>query len=201
MVDDGDIIRAGVLWDNVRTGQIANVFTLRVGTGGGSEPDDDVRDALAEYFVTLYEESGLINAMANDNIHNMVTVYNITQSTPLVPLPRNSALDGSEIADRLPSGVAMLIIGRTNISHKVAKKYLPPFTKAAWNDTGWVSAANTYGLAFANSWASEVGITGTTFTFRGVAGSGAASNFSDIVQAQVQPDEAYQRRRKRGRGA
>jgi len=200
-INDQDILRVASVWDNSISGQVVNQFHIKVSIAVPPASEAAVGIAVGAWLEELYDGTDQVTAMHESNVHSEVFMFNVTQNAPLVPLSGIAALDGEGGGEIWSTGTAALVIGRTGISHKVGKKYLPPFNTGVLL-SGLINPANLAIMQdWANFWAAEYNYASSGISLQAVIANQAETVFSPIVAAQAVPTPAYQRRRKRGRGA
>lgn len=192
----GDKLKASVVWRMDGADEQVNVYHLRFTQFPDPVTDDMVRIAIGNYFEDLYSE--VLGDVVNNLVHNRVELWNETTNSPELPLPAISALNGQDSGVKLPYGTSMLIFGRTGVSRRIGRKFLPTYSTGAVTDGFWSSGAQTRAADFASKWAApyeddnNVGIRAIVFK--------NDASWSDILQGVVQPNPCYQRRRRAGRG-
>lgn len=200
-VNDQDIVRASVVWTHNIYGAMVNTYHLRVDVAVPPADDALVGDAIAAYMEELYDVTGVTSQMHAGNIHSDIQLFNVTQSAPMVPLGAFVVLNGGSSSQPLSAGTAALILARTAVPRKVGKKYLPVFSVGPLLNGVWDSGSMAQMNDFADFWEAPFAYLLTGITLQAVVANAAETVFTPIVAANPTPDPAYQRRRKRGRGA
>lgn len=194
----GDIIRLSCVFTDSVGGQQVNVFHLQINTVGSGGPTgfmEDVQDWVNGLYTQIQGE------ISNNVTGTRLEFVNITTPAVYGPVMFSPSFTGGASTTPLPTGVTMLVIGRTGVSRVIARKYLPKMAEAAYDGVHWTSGAQADGLDFANgAWSgSGVGSNGWAFTSGVYQASGGA--FYEVEDVAVEPIPAYQRRRKEGRGS
>lgn len=200
-VNDQDVLRVGVVWDDTVSGQVVNQYHIRVSVAVPPADDALVGDAIAQFLEEAYNDTALVSAMSNALTHVDVKLFNLTQNAPIPPLGSFAVLDGAGSAEQMPTGVAALVLLRTAVPRKVGKKYLPPFVVAAVDDGQWNAANMVILNDFADFIEAEFNYLATGISLNVVVANQLETVFSPVVRADAVRIPAYQRRRKRGRGA
>jgi len=199
-VNNNDLVRMDVGWRHSLAGDIVNTYHL-VMTGAVAEVSDtDWGVGIHEYLGELYVTTDVIDAMSTLVTDNTVRSFNVTDGSPMTEFDLLGDFDGLGTGESLPTGVAALIVGRTAVSRRTFRKYLPPFTVAQLDDGRWATGT----MAILQNYCDAIVLpfeTSLGWSVRAYAGSSLLTGFSPVVTASARLNPAYQRRRKAGVGS
>lgn len=196
-VDTGDVLRLGCTWLLDSVFEIANVFHVRVVSGGGLAYQD-AADDLAEYAAAIYDE--ILLRMTNNMSSHLLSLQNVTQDTTFGAFSWAAPLTGGAAEEHNALGVCVLTWARTFKPRVQIRKYWALFTEAMMINGSWVATLTTDCLAAMSIHVSDfVGTNG--LTVRGVAYNRTLGTTTDGTSLTFTAEPAYQRRRKRGRGS
>ena len=195
-VQINDVIRITAVMDSSLEGTVQNVFHAKMTVGTAS--DAAFISATRTAFDTAYDN---IDGIMPDTLSfDEIRFFNVTQDLPMSPTTWPTlTVGGVDVADPLPSPMSCLVFGRTGTSRRIFKKYFAPFTEANHADAEWDTSPGSQSLLLVAS-----------LTAGWAAGAGSAYVglwsptdllFYDIVELVSRTVPAYQRRRRRGRGA
>lgn len=197
-ITEGDVIRVSAQWKDQFLSDVVNVFYVQV--SAVVDADDFAWEGMIRDWVeTMYLE--ILPHVAPSLVTNLISMFHETDNRPLSSGSWPSITAGtSSNTEVLPAGVAGLLVGRTGVSRRVAKKYLPPFTEGSLVVGRMGSGALAAMNSMADEWvAGESSLLVGTFV-PGVFAPGAPG-FAQITSAYASPEPAYQRRRRPGRGS
>ena len=196
-VDNGDILRIGANFLLEGSYQLANVFHVRVTTGGGID-FADATDDIAEYIDDIYD--GVMTYLTDEMSSYNLTLQNLTQATVAGAFAFATPLNGVASDSMLPYGVACLTWARTFKPRVASRKYWGAFTEAGLDNGLWtgsvinacVQAHEQHATAFTGS---------NSLTVLGVAWNRLLETYTTLQAVAAVSEPAYQRRRRRGRGS
>lgn len=198
--NNNDVIRAACVWKLNGADEIVNVFHLQVFDAASLIEDANLNLGVAAWFERAYFTSNVVGSVSNEVLHDRIEMYNVTLDAPLLDVGRIPELDGDSTGERLPEGVAGLVIARTAKKRRVGRKFLPVFTEGASSSGQWASGVLTTMAAFGDYWRTDF-VTEEDFSLRGVVGGEGTPLWSPIIQTLARTLPAYQRRRRIGRGS
>lgn len=193
----GDVIETTVLHDNTITGDQINRYQWEI-TGVAPVDNAALLDDVAIIIQTIYN---LVKSLiAVRNVFREVRVVNITQDLLVGSTDAGTYVGGISVGDDAPQGVASFVYFTTDVPRVILSKYLP---SPSVDDVGANGGQLVSGLT---TLASYVGalmnphVFGSTSYIYGYH----SPKVDDFVVPQVGTASdifAYQRRRKKGRGA
>lgn len=195
-VQVGDVIRVTAVLDDTLAGTVQNVWHARQFSTATSD-STFIADAAAR-LETVY---GYWDQYMPDTCNfDEIRFFNVTQGTPMTTVPWPTLVSGGvDVADPLPSVLSVLAFARTSVSRTIARKFIGPFTEADQADGEWgAGMLANIALGFGAWWS---GWTSGTGLATGTVWSPTTAQYFDITTQAVRAVVAYQRRRKRGRGA
>lgn len=196
-VDTGDVLRLGTIWHLSNVFEIANVWHVRVLSGGGLGWADASED-MAEYAEDIY--NFILGRLTDNQTTFQLTLANLTQVTTIGAFDWANPLQGGEAANNTAPGVCCLAWARTFRPRVQIRKYFGVFTEADIEDGVVVAALiNDCVAALNRHVTSFTGVNGLEVL--GVAYNRALETTTDGQSVTASPEPAYQRRRKRGRGS
>lgn len=195
-ISEGNVLRLAVVWRLDAADEQVNTFIIRVNETGLIGTDEETRNAISEYLTDLY--AGPVQDIVNNLVHNRVEIFNLTLAAPELPIGAIAALNGQDTGVMQPAGVSMLVFGRTGISRVIARKFMPTYSTGALADGQFSAGALGRAADFAEIWEAPWSNANLTELEAGVWRNG--TTFVPIAQAVAQPNPAYQRRRRKGRG-
>lgn len=192
-IETNDIIKitARLLVDGIH--ELINVFTARVLDDNGNS-QDDILDDVAEYLDDAYGEIDAV--MANNITFSTINVYNVSKSQPEGVLGWPTLTAGGEAGEYLPLGVACGVVGRTNVSRVLGRKFLPGVTETDTTDGIIGTGFRIPAALFAADWIAIFTGTNGTQLDPGVVNEELLS-FVRLDSAVVIAEPWYQRRRSR----
>lgn len=196
-IENDDIIRLGCVLKLDAIYDVVNTYHIQVDAGG---PATFAAASLAfqDYVDDIYNY--LTAQMANNVTDGYITVANVTQATVFGSIAFGTWTGGSNGAEHVAPGVAVLAYARTVKPRVQFRKYFGIFTEADMLDGAWTATVRTpCENALAYHIAQQTPRTGYTFT--GVVWNYATQTLTKGISATTSSEPAYQRRRKRGRGS
>lgn len=196
-VNAGDVLECSVIHENSVSGVQINRYQFRL-EGVGSLNEALVLDDIAEIIETIYN---IVSALiAIRNVLREVRVHNMTQDVLLGSTDGGTYLGGTSASDDLPQGVASFIHFTTDVPRVILSKYLPSATVGDLIPSGSLGAPQLANLvAFGVALLATLSMTNGDYVY-----GYFSPKTSSFVQPQVAVASAvlaYQRRRKKGRGA
>lgn len=195
-VSIGDVIRVTCVLDSSLEGTVQNVWhAVQV---SGSATDLEWINAARTRFNSAYDN---IDALMPDTVSfEEIRFYNVTQDYPMPPTTWPTLTTGGvDVADPLPSPLSCLIFGRTLSSGRILRKFFAPFTEANQVDAEWDTAVPGACILLVNYLLSGWSV-GTGSAYCGLYSYGQ-NVFLEVNEVIARSVPAYQRRRRRGRGA
>lgn len=195
-ITNNNILKVSPVWLLNGGDEQVNTWHIRV-TGIAAQTQTEIRSDLVDYLEYLYAD--VINEMATAVVHNRVDILNVITGNPELPMGAIAALNGTDAVSPLPAQVAMLVFGRTGISRRIAKKYLPSFSEDSVDGGLVTSAAETRLSDMADKLSEQyTAANGVQFT-TGVWNLDAG--YAAVIGGAYSIVPATQRRRKVGRGS
>lgn len=196
-VDAGDVLECSVIHENSVSGVQINRWQFRL-EGVGTLSVAEVLDDVAELIETIYNVVKTIIAIRN--LLREVRVYNLTQDVLLGSTDGGTYVGGSSSGNDLPQGVATFIHFTTDVPRVILSKYFPsPTAGDSGADGSLVPLELADLVAVGVVLLADLVMTNGTYRY---------GYFSPKTVSFVLPQVAvasgifaYQRRRKKGRGA
>ncbi len=193
----GDVIEMTVIHDNTITGDQINRYQYQI---SGTPPIDNATllDDVAFIVEALYDLVKSIIAVRN--VFREVRVVNKTQDLLVGSTDAGDYDGGISVGDDAPQGVASFVYLTTDVPRVILSKYLPSPTV---DDVGANGGQLVSGLATLASYAAAL-LTPYVFGSTTYSYGYYSPKVDDFVIPQVATASdifAYQRRRKKGRGA
>jgi len=194
---DTDVIETTVIHDNSITGIQVNRYQWKLSTG---VPVDDATllDDVAFIIESLYDLIKTIIAIRN--VFREVRVTNVTQNLLVGSTTAGAYLGGVSTGNDAPQGVSAFVYCTTNVPRVILSKYLPSPTVSDVNtDGGVIPGEYPEMVAYAAALLVPYVFNGTSYTY----GYLSPKVLSFVIPQVSTPSfvYAYQRRRKKGRGA
>jgi len=179
---------------------VQNRFGIKVVDTAGAN-DTGILTAAVRFLETMYTQ---INAKVSTFVsYNDVTFWNGTTATPLPSQPWATLTAGSAGSDPLPSGVSGLVIFRTGVSKRFARKFLPPFAESTQVSTGFdagtISDMADFAAAMLSAYTDGTNSVQLQAVVPSYLGAGIYIG-TQLLSAVAYGEPAYQRRRRVGRG-
>lgn len=198
-VSEGDILEVSAVHVFNATDEQVNVFHLQVGEIV-SAADEDVDGDIAALCSAAYSELEGLMPTALDAAE--IRWKNLTDDSPTRYISWGAGYNGgTSSADALPPGVAVLLLWRTGTENVTGRTYLPVFTEAQQNqgevNSLAVVAVQTFAEALQGPTIGDV--SGNTYLLK--VWSKTLSTAVLVISRRVQPQIAYMRRRRFGRGS
>jgi hypothetical protein len=197
MAEVGDILRivASMVLDIGVT--VQNVYHVQI-TGPSNPGDAVVVEDMGEYLEDIYTE--LLDELPASMTFDEYSVQNITADISLGTTAWPSLTVGNNVSDTLPTGDAGLLLARTSKPGHHGSKYFGPLSEASV-DGGQCNGVclgrlfSAGGKAYDSPWESTNDIEYEPGILDSELGI-----LRPVVSLEAQPDIAYQRRRRPGRG-
>lgn len=193
---NNNVIRIAPVWRYNGADEQVNVWHFRVTSVPATVGllHDDIDEMLEDLY------GNTLASTVDELDHARTEIFNMSTQAPEAWMGANSALNGTDASDPLPSGVAALVYGRTTVSRIIGKKYLPTFGESQTSGGVWDSTTQTRLDDMAARWA--LGFTGANGTvFESGVWSVGLNQLVALLSTQSSTTPAYMRRRKLGRGA
>lgn len=198
-VSEGDILEVSAVHRYLGNNEQVNVFHLQVGEIV-SAADADVDADLAELVSAAYAELETLMPTTLDAVE--IRWKNLTDDSPTRYVNWGGGyIGGTSGADGLPPGAAALLLWRTGTENVTGRTYLPVFTEAQQSQGGIEALAITAIEAFASALLGPNvgGTSGNTYLLK--VWSKVLGQAVLVISTHVQPQIAYMRRRRFGRGS
>jgi hypothetical protein len=195
-VAGNDILRVTVRQTDVNAGSIQNVFQFKVLSLLG-EDEEVVLSDIAAIMDDFYSDLEGIILHTTDPVD--IIVFNTTQDQPVGVTAFPTYTGGTASGEGLPPGVAALITFGTGVLKVLGKKYIGLLAESG-SDTGVLTAGVISTLvAAAGFLVGTIIPPGSTVNYEcGVVDK--HGNWRKFTSFRVPGNNAYQRRRKLGRG-
>jgi len=194
----GNIIRVSARQVYALISEVVNVhhFTVQQNLAATDQAVlDEVGAKLAQAWTNI---QGLV---PNNQLPNIIDVYNVSQDYPLGAVAWGSAYAGGSVSgDPLPSQDCALILWNTAVKHVQGKTYLGVFSEASLSGGTFSGATITAMAGYANDMQDPAAIVADCELLLGVW-SAAAAEMRPIVSLRLSANPATQRRRRYGRGS
>lgn len=165
------------------------------------QDEDDIMDAIETFMENLYgEAAGIIN---EDCTIGPTIIYSwsgvLSEWTRLGERTPTRAF--TQVGDRLPHGVSLLIRAYTTQARCIGRKYLAGLGEGSQTDNEWTAATLASAADFAAAWITPRAIDASNELLPGSFSTKtlACRPFTDEVVVLTMP--AYQRRRRPGVGS
>jgi hypothetical protein len=191
-----DIIRVTAVMDHSLEGTVQNVWYAKQYTDTAT--DAQFISGASGRLDTMY---GYIDNFMPDTLtFEEIRFFNVTQSAPMATSSWPSLVDGDvDVGHPLPSVMSCLMFTRTAANRVILRKFFGPFTEENQQDAEWTTgitnAIATGMILWFAAWTSGAGVA------QGGVWSPTNALFYEATTTVVRSVPAYQRRRKRGRGA
>lgn len=196
-VDAGDVLELSVIHENSVSGVQINRYQFRL-EGTGSLPQATVLDDISEIIETIYNI--VKSVIAIRNVLREVRVQNITQDVLLGSTDGGTYVGGGSSGDDLPQGVASFIHFTTDVPRVILSKYFPSPTAGDMTATGGLVTLELADLvAFGVVLLDDIQTTNGLYRYGYFSPKTASFVIPQVAVASAV--FAYQRRRKKGRGA
>ena len=198
-LNNGGVLEV-VLWaTSTLVGELRLVFQLQLQANGPANAAQIATD-LADYLL------GFVSELAASVVEEVTfTGFSWNTLDDVVVsgfIPFASPVPGTQSTDPLPDAVAMLVYMNTGEAHRQLRKYLPGFAEASIGTNGlWNSATLTAVMDIEPYFMDTYNaISGRDWHY-GHAKAGVGASWVEPISFAITALPAYQRRRKRGRGA
>lgn len=198
MASLNDLLRVPVTFKDSVSGDMVNVFWMTVeaaGTGGDTGLLADMNEHIAYLYTPVKGD------ISNNVTGYQFTIIDKTSGAISGPTAFDPAWTGGSGSTPLPTGVCMLVLGRTGVSRRVARKYLPVFGEPAFDGVGFTTTAVSHATTFGDHWRGTGGPYTNGWSFKGVEVHGTPPVILTIESIVALSVPAYQRRRRAGRGS
>lgn len=197
----GDILKIVAVLQWVDGDIMQNVFNLEVIGSGGPYDEEDVVDDMVEWMDDLYGASPARVSEDVDGAEVRVYVWDPgDQDWDEVGIDSFGFL-GTDTADVLPRGVALLVNAKSTDPDVNGKKYFGGATEATQTDGLWTAAMIASYVSIATIWVQDFVGTTTGADFDPGIWSVKNLSFHGMTGTIIIPSiPAYQRRRKQGVG-
>lgn len=197
--EDGDIIRASCRLQSATGEDIVNVFHWKCFL---TSPETDTY-GISQTLYALDEMYDEIQPSIPSDVQFVdIDIANLTKGTVYAARDWPSLTAGGGTGDTMPEQVCGLVVGRTNVSHAIGRKFLGPFIEAANSDGTWYSTLLTMLQAFAGLYDNGIALTTGTM-YPGVPRIvGTIITAFNVFLSTYTSNQIYtQRRRRRGVGS
>lgn len=195
-IADDAVLRAVVTFRLGTVSRAQNVYHYRHSTGSVQD-DADVLDAALEHIEAIMDDL-LIRIHPDCAMENVELFELVAGEWGPVGVVTSSWV-GTSTGERLPSGIAMMLLAYKERSGYTDKKYIPGFGEGWTNGDEFLSAAVAAGLTAAGTWVAEFTATNSV-KLQAVHFNRTTQETKEYVAVGVSPTTTYQRRRRPGTG-
>lgn len=198
--NDGDVIRAVARLVTATGEDIENVFFYKC-QFNYSVAEAICTSAVAARVDEMYDF--IEPAIPSDVTFADIDIQNLTQGLVYAALPWPVQTSGGGTGDTMPEQVCGLVVGRTNQSHVVGRKFLGPFIEANNTDGTWQSGLVAALGSFAADYISAIALGSSGGLIPGAARivNGVVTAFNFFLTQYTSNGVYTQRRRRRGVGS
>lgn len=198
--EDGDIVRVTCLLRAASGDDIQNVYHYKI-AAPAPVSESVVTGQIRTQMNAMY--SDIQPEIPADVSFVSIDIANLTKGEVFPAYSWPTLTAGGGTGDTMPEQVTALVVGRTNQSHVVGRKFLGPFIEASNDDGTWRSTLLTMLGSFAGKYITSLVFGGGATAAPGVVRwvGGVIDRFTPVFTAVTNNQIYTQRRRRRGHGA
>jgi hypothetical protein len=197
VVNDNDILRVTAKMHGIESGAVENVYTFRW-NGIFPAADADVMLHVATYVDTVYSAAAAV--IDGNTAFDTIECFNVTQDRPMPIAAWPTMTAGTGAGANSPEGNAAFLFFRTGQPRVIARKWIGLLPVGALtNGVINVTPLGTLVSAFSLLLGPDASLDDNGVLTYGVVDKGGV--FRQVVDITGDSSVAYQRRRRRGRGA
>jgi len=197
---NADVIRVTCRLRSATGEDIENVYHYVCDFAGEVEEEDCITDILAQ-MDSMYDT--IQPEIPSDVTFVDIDIMNVVREYVYAARPWPNQTVGGGTGDTMPEQNCALVVGRTNRTKTVGRKFLGPFIEAANNDGAWRSTLTAMLADYIDQYLADIVVGLSQRLVPGVA-----HYFNNVFQRFTEFSEAYtssgvytQRRRRRGVGS